>query len=81
MATTEIFQDWDSPYENLSTISRTTTRKTTTTTTRRERPRYSHRGSSIKLGCLVALQHRGDSRLRSRAAPLLARVASSPSHL
>jgi hypothetical protein len=32
MATTEIFQDWDSPYENLSAM-RTTTRKTTTTTT------------------------------------------------
>ncbi|KAI4497690.1 hypothetical protein M0802_007230 [Mischocyttarus mexicanus] len=30
MATTEIFQDWDSPHENISSMTRTTTRKTTT---------------------------------------------------
>jgi len=39
MATTEIFQDWDSPYENLSAM-RTTTRKTTTTTTTRLEVRH-----------------------------------------
>lgn len=32
MATTEVFQDWDSPYDSLSTMRTTTTRKTTTTT-------------------------------------------------
>lgn len=35
MATTQVFQDWDSPHESISSISRKTTRKTTTTKTRR----------------------------------------------
>lgn len=36
MATTQVFQDWDSPHETLSSMTRTSTRKSTTTTTRRE---------------------------------------------
>lgn len=37
MATTQVFQDWDSPHETISSMTRTSTRKTTTkTTTRRE---------------------------------------------
>lgn len=32
MATTEIFQDWDSPFDNVGAMRTTTTRKTTTTT-------------------------------------------------
>jgi len=43
MATTEVFQDWDSPYENLSTM-RTTSRKTTTTTTTRLEVRHERVG-------------------------------------
>lgn len=36
MATTQVFQDWDSPHETISSMTRTSTRKTTKTTTRRE---------------------------------------------
>ncbi|XP_076287487.1 tropomodulin isoform X4 [Lasioglossum baleicum] len=36
MATTEIFQDWDSPHETISSMTRTSTTRKTTTTTRRE---------------------------------------------
>ncbi|XP_031777624.1 tropomodulin isoform X2 [Nasonia vitripennis] len=36
MATTEVFQDWDSPHDSITSISRKTTRKTTKTTSRRE---------------------------------------------
>lgn len=45
MATTEIFQDWDSPYENLNAMrtSTKTTRKTTTTTTTTKREVKSER--------------------------------------
>ncbi|XP_063981647.1 tropomodulin isoform X6 [Diachasmimorpha longicaudata] len=35
MATTEVFQDWEKPFETVSQTSRKTTRKTTTTTTTR----------------------------------------------
>lgn len=37
MATTEVFQDWDSPHE-ITSVTRKTTRKTTTKTTRRYDP-------------------------------------------
>ncbi|XP_076656516.1 tropomodulin isoform X4 [Halictus rubicundus] len=36
MATTEVFQDWDSPHETISSMTRTSTTRKTTTTTRRE---------------------------------------------
>lgn len=37
MATTEVFQDWESPHE-ITSVTRKTTRKTTTKTTRRYDP-------------------------------------------
>lgn len=37
MATTQVFQDWDSPHETISSMTRTSTRKTTTKTRREVR--------------------------------------------
>ncbi|KYN17521.1 hypothetical protein ALC57_10226, partial [Trachymyrmex cornetzi] len=54
MATTEIFQDWDSPYENLSAL-RTSTRKTTTKTTRIE-IQIQNQNSDSWISLLIASQ-------------------------
>ncbi|KYM89706.1 hypothetical protein ALC53_02018 [Atta colombica] len=54
MATTEIFQDWDSPYENLSAL-RTSTRKTTTKTTRIE-IQIQNPNSDFWMSLLIASQ-------------------------
>lgn len=39
MATTQVFQDWDSPHDTISSMTRSSTRKTTTTTTSRREVR------------------------------------------
>lgn len=46
MATTQVFQDWDSPHETISSMTRTSTRKKTTT--RREVRKCGKNESDIR---------------------------------
>ncbi|KAG7211322.1 hypothetical protein KM043_010618 [Ampulex compressa] len=74
MATTQVFQDWDSPHESLSSVTRkSTSRKTTTTTTttRREKARSNRRVGAKRPSLFPEGEEQGSQRQahRTRSDP------------